>query len=751
MRRRDFLKLSATSAVGAVIFQACSFEDWGDGDPDSEFELQSPRQIPEDYLFNGDAWYATVSPDSPGSPGVIVRVFEGRAKKVEGNPNHPVNAGKLDARGQAMLQDLYHPDRLRIPMRSRTTGRPADREEISWNEALDELSEIVRNSQGSLLFITSPLSGALRQVIDSFVEGVGGERIVYETLDEAALHEALNIVFGSPQIPAFDIANAQFILSFGADWLQTWLSPTQFARAFGDFRRTTNGSPRGVLFHVDTYMSTTSGAADRWLPVRPGYEGILALAIARAIIDEGLAVDEAGFNALIGDQQLPTPEEAAEQTGISADMIRDVAQRLGGEGPSLVFGGGSAGAHSNGVANLVAIYALNVLIGNVNQPGGIQLPAPLPDAFQGLERDLAASVQDWQSMIARIQEGEFQTVFIYDANPVYGLSPSLGLESALQLVPNVVSFSRYNDETSNLATLYLPDNSPLESWGTVIPRVTPGYPVIGIQQPVVLRFYDTQPIGEVLLTIAEEVGLAEALPWATMQDLVREQAEALRASGRGNIQATGTAADYWTELLQTGVWMDPDAGPADVGETGVMPPMSPPQYGGDENEFPYYLVAYESPTLGAGQHAHLPWLQGLPDPITTVAWASWVNINPEVAREMGISFGDTVRVSTPVGLLELQAYVNPATPPNVLAIAMGQGHSHYTRYAEGRGVNVLTLLDPELLVSETGSQAWAGMRANLQRVPGPARKLPRMEGVVEMVAPDDYEIVRVVPPAQSGN
>jgi anaerobic selenocysteine-containing dehydrogenase len=234
-----------------------------------------------------------------------------------------------------------------------------------------------------------------------------------------------------------------------------------------------------------------------------------------------------------------------------------------------------------------------------------------------------------------------------------------------------------------------------------------------------------------------------------MQDLIREQAEALRSAGGGNIQAVDVASDYWNELLQTGVWMDQEAAAGETGETGetgALPPVTPPQYAGEEGEFPYYLVPFESPSIGAGQHAHIPWLQGLPDPITTVTWSSWVNLNPETAEELEVSTGDIVRVSTPVGLVEVQAYVNPATPPNVAAIPMGQGHAFYTRYAEGRGVNVLTLLDPALIDTETGSLAWAGLRANVQRSPGEHEKLPRMEGAVEMVVPDDYELIRVVPP-----
>lgn len=745
MRRREFLKLSATSAAGAIIFQACEFSDWGDGDPASEFQIESPRDIPEDYLFGNDAWYASVFADSAEAPGVIVRVFEGRAKKIEGNPNHPVNSGKLSARGQAMLQDLYHPDRVRDPMRRTGPGGTPRFTAMSWNEAFDTLAETVRGSQGSALFITEPLSGALKQVVDAFIEGIGGERIVYEPLEEVIVRQAGNRAFGTNQIPFADIGNAQTILSFGADWLHTWLSPVQYSRGYGAFRTATEESPRGVMYHVDTSINGTSGVADRWVYCNPGYEGVLAMAIAGVIIDEGMAADESGFSAAVGDTPIPSPEDAAQQTGVSAEMIREIAERLANSGPSIVFGGGNAGAHTNGLANLTAIYALNLLLGSVNQPGGLLLNGDLTGPMTGLDRDAGATDQEWRDMAARIQNGDFSTVFINQANPVYGLPWGSELTVALGGADTIISFSRYMDETSIHAQYIFPGQTALESWNSVVPAISPGYPVVGFQQPVVLRFYNTQPLGDVLLTIAEEVGLAEALPWASMQQVVQEQAEALRTENPGNIQAADDPSLYWTELVQTGVWMNQEASPPEPsGGTAVS--VGEPQFAGSPEEFPFYLVPYESTSLGTGQYANLPWMQALPDPITTVTWASWVNLHPETADELEVGFGDFVRVTTPAGELELQVYVNRATPPNVAAIPMGQGHTHYTRYAEGRGVNVMEIVDPEMRDSDTGGLAWAATRANVQRIPGRSEKLPRMEGTVDMVAPEDYEIVRIVPP-----
>ncbi len=618
---------------------------------------------------------------------------------------------------------------------------------MSWNDAFDSLADTIRSSQGSVLFVTEPLSGALKQVIDAFVDGVGGERIVYEPLEEAALREATNRAFGVSQIPFADIGNAQTVLSFGADWLHTWLSPVQYSQGYASFRRESEGSPRGVLYHVDTHINGTSGAADRWVPVNPGYEGMLAMAIAGVIIEQGLASDEAAFNAVVGGLAPPPLDVAEAQTGVPADMIREIADRLGNHGPSVVFGGNNAGAHTNGVANLTAIYALNILLGSVNAPGGLHLNSELEGPFAGLDRDSGASDQEWRDMATRIQNGDFTTVFINQANPVYSSPWGDELAGALQGAKNVISFSRYLDETSVLANWIFPGQTSLESWNSVVSSIQPGTPVVGFQQPVVLRFYDTQPVGDVLLTIAEEVGLADALPWATMQQVVQEQAEALRTSNAGNIQAANDPALYWTELVQTGVWTDEGAAPASASGAGPMATADPPQYAGDASEYPYFLVPYESTSLGAGQYANLPWMQALPDPITTVTWASWANLNPETAKELDVSTGDYVRVTTPAGELELQAYVNRAAPPNVVAIPMGQGHTHYTRYAEGRGVNVMKLVDASLRDAESGALAWAATRANVQAVPGESKKLPRMEGTVDMVAPEEYKVVRIVPPS----
>ncbi len=741
MRRRDFLKLSATTTAGVVLFQACEISDWGDGSPKSEFKVQSPHDIAEDYLWGNDAWYATVNPDTGESAGIIVRVFEGRAKKVEGNPNHPLNRGVLNARGQAMLQDLYHPDRIREPMRLVGTRGSGNYEPIRWDDAINELVSTLQGAQADqTLAITAPLSGALKQVVDLFVTGVGGSRVAFQTLEQSAVREGARRVFGTEMLPKPDIANSRFVLSFGADWLHTWVSPLQLAQGYAGLRKHSADSPRGDVYHIESRLSGTGTSADKWVPVIPGTEGLLAMAIASAILEGGNASGADAFNAVMGGVTLPSPEDAAASTGVAPDVIREIAERFAGETPSVAFGGGSAAAHVNGTANMTAIYALNLLVGNVNQPGGLLLNSPLSGDLEPFNPDTPISAGDWQGIIDQLSGGQISTLLVHEANPVYGLPRKLDIQTAMRSVGKIISFSRYLDETSVMADLILPDHVPLESWGSAVPQMMPGYPTIGFMQPAVLRFYDTYSFPDVLLSAAEELGLADSMPWATFQDVVKAQSELLRNSGAGNIAGTQDAPTFWTELLQTGVWMNEDAEPAAAGGGEAAPTEIQPEYSGDEGEYPFYLVPYEAVALGAGEFSHLPWLQALPDPMTTAVWNSWVELNPETAEKMEVGTGDYVRVTSPAGEADVRVYVNRTTAPNVAAIPMGQGHDFFTRYAEGRGINVLDLVDT-LTDRETGTLAWGATRVKLERL-GHFEKLPVLEGTAEPESPEDYEIIR---------
>ena len=756
LSRRHFLAATAATAIGAVAFTGCA-------PPARQLQAQSRVRLAEDTLTAYENLYATVCRQCPSGCGTIVRVIEGRAKKAEGNPDHPVNRGKLCARGQATVQEQYHPDRVPRPMRR--SGGLGSFVPVSWGDALDEVAARLRDllqagRSKEVALLTGPLRAHQHLLVSRFAESYGAEWLRLDPLAEAPLREAVRRVFGQDRLPEFDIEHAQYVLSFGADFLGTWMSPVHYGVAYGVFRQgpyragelqEPRSRPRGHLVQVEPRFSMTAANADEWVPVRPGQEGRLALSIAQVILAEGLA--SAGSADAFGDAQALDafgPNRVAQDTGVAAERIRQLARDLASRGPSLVLGGGLAGAGTNGTDSLTAILALNTLLGNVGQPGGVRFnpPPPIEDLQTVSE---ASSFTDWQQLARRLVDGQFQVVLVHGANPVFDLA-GLGFKEALARVPFVVSFASFSDETAAQADLVLPASLPLEDWGDDVADPGPGFPVVTVQQPVIQPYFDTRGFGDVLLDLAGSLGgdVHQALPWPNYKAALRDGARQLQRLNRGSIQVDEPDFEtFWVKLLQQGGWWDSSqtagAAPA-AGAAQVVQPLTAnfpaPQAAGDEREFPFHLVVFPHNTLGAGQTAHLPWLQAAPDPLTSVVWQTWVELNPTVASQLALQEGDVARLESPQGRIDVPVYVNPAAPPDVLAVPLGQGHSGYGRWASGRGANPLELLAP-LTDAATGALAYAGTRVRLTGT-GRRRTLPKFEGNVPAFQVPDNEVLQVV-------
>ncbi len=734
LSRRQFLKALGASTVGAVAFTGCQ-------PPTREYMAQSRVRLAEDVLSSYENWYATTCRGCSAGCGLIVRVIEGRSKKIEGNPDHPLNLGKVCARGQAVVQEQYHPDRIQGPMRrSGDRGSGAFEPIRTWDEALGELTARLgglRGRSNAVALVTAPERGHRGLILDRFAQSYGAQWLTLDPVSEAPAREAARRVFGQDALPEFDIEHARYVLSFGADFLSTWLSPVHYGVEYGIFRQGNyrvgqfqprQGTPRGYLVQVDTRFSMTAANADEWIPARPGSEGVLALAIAQVIVSEGLG-DAAGAEVVGGRAALDafSPERVAQDTGVSAERIRQIARDFASRRPSLALGGGSAGSYTNGTDNMVAILALNLVVGNVGRDGGVRFnagPTMGPGARAGTR------LADWEQLAERLRSKQVEAVLVHGADPVHALPGAVQFREALRQAPFIVSFSSFMDDTTALADLILPSHLPLEDWGDDVPDPGPGFPVVSVQQPVVRPFYDTRGFGDVLLAVADRLGgpVRNALPWQTLKDAIREGADGLRQLNRGSVQDTDFER-FWTKLLQRGGWWDQASAPAALGappRAAAGPRVQPARFEGTESEFPFHLVVFAHNTLGAGESAHLPWLQATPDPITSAVWQTWVEVNPRVAAEMRLTIGDIVEVRSPSGRVEVPVYVHPAAPPNVLAMPMGQGHSEYGRWARGRGVNPTALLAP-LADAATGTLAYGATRVSMTKT-GRSMKLPKFEG-----------------------
>ena len=751
--RRGFLKWSGLSALGTIAFAGC-------GVPEDELLVQSPAQMPEDLVSGLEAWYATACANCGVGEGIIVRVIEGRAIKIEGNSDHPVSRGKTSAQCQAGLQSLYNPDRLTGPMRRVGSRGSGEFTPISWDEALSELVGLLQaQSPNSVAMFTGPQRGTLGMVVSQFMNTYGGRHMALESMEQTVLRTAVKQVFGQDRIPEFDIARAEYVLSFGADFLSTWLSPVQYSRGYSSFRR--DNSKRGTLVQVEPRMSVTAASADRWLYVNPGMEGVMALSIAYALIaNHEDRIDTAAANAMTGASgsgalaalENFAPEAVSGSLGVSVEAIERLASELAGSHRSLVIGGGSAGAHTNGLFNLTAIYALNHLLGSVGQPGGVLFNADSPlDDIPGTAK--MSSLSEWEGVAGELGNG-VKLAMVHGANPVYGLPAPVGFKEALGRVDTLVSFSSFMDETTAMADLVLPDHVYLEAWGDDVPEPGPGYQAVTLQQPVVYPFHQeagrgTRSFGDVLLDVASRLGggVAQGLPWPTMRDALRDTARKLQGLQRGSVQSADFEA-FWNTVLQRGGWWDVDAkGPTQVGGLPRLPDQpESPEFSESAGEDTFYLIPFSSNALSDGRGANLPWLQASPDPLTTATWHTWVEINSKTAKAMGIEEGDEMEIRSSAGTIKALVYPHPMAHPGVVSIPTGQGHTDYGNFKVGddlnrslvgkdRGANVLDVLSP-LKDKETGALAWAATRVKIIKT-GNWVRLSKFEGTVPPQYPED--------------
>jgi anaerobic selenocysteine-containing dehydrogenase len=435
-------------------------------------------------------------------------------------------------------------------------------------------------------------------------------------------------------------------------------------------------------------MSITAAKADQWLPIRPGTEALVAQAIARLIADQGQGPTEriARAKSLAGQVDV---NSVASLSDIPVAQLARLARIFAKNGKVLAIPGGSMTGQPEADKAVAAVQMLNMIAGNVGQPGGMALSTN--SSVPGIVKSQPSPFTDVQQLISQMRSGSIKVLLIHGANPAYDLPPQVGFKDALAKVPTVVSFSSIPDETAILSDLVLPDRTYLEAWG--YNQVSPdfGMPVISSQQPVVTPVFDVRSTGDVMLTMVKGIpAAASVLPYNDEVAYLKDIVAKLPAGANG-----GTGPDVlWARYLQHGGWWPAGSQAAAAPQASAPQPVqiSAPQYQGQANDYPFFLHLYVSDLLSDGRGASQPWLQGSPDPMTTVSWQTLVEINPTTAKKLGLSDGDMVKVTSPNGEIQAPIYTFPAIRPDTVAIATGQGHTDFGRYAQNHGANPIQLV-----------------------------------------------------------
>ena len=651
VKRRAFLKvLGATGAASTLV--GC--------DTDGIQHLIPYVVSPDQTVPGVSNYYASTCRECAAACGVLVETRDGRATKLEGNPAHPVNRGALCGRGQAAVQGLYNPDRFRTPMIREGNALTA----TTWDKAMAVFTQKLAESKsrgegGKAVFLNQHEIGSFPAFLDQWL-ATHGMPAHYSVDAEADLPSiaAHKQVYGAAW-PMFDFGKASLIVSFGADFLDTWGRPVPQQLSWADARGKADKAPRFV--YVGARRSLTGLNADEWIAARPGSEGQIVAFLRGAT----------------------SAKAAATAAGVPEGQLTRLAADLKGARPSLLLAGSFG---SNATDLCVAVAELNRALGNV---GVTVRPA---EGAAGFDRIAGAS--DLRELADRMKAGGVAMAMVRGANPAYTMPTSSGFAGAFAKVPFKVSFSSYPDETTDLCDLVLPDHHPLEQWGDADATAT----MVSLQQPAMEPVFETRATSDVLIAAAQ-ADAASAVKYPQ-----KDYRSWLIARFPGGAAAFGKA-------LATGVVAGKPALAGPAGRNGAA--IKAPATGGAGD---FSLVVFPSSVLGDGRGANKPWLQELPDPVSKIAWQSWIEIHPLTARTMGVQGGDHLTVTTAAGSITAPAWPYLGVREDVVAVALGQGHTSYGRYARGVGINALDVIG--IGEDRSGSPALSGAKCTVVKAAG---------------------------------
>ncbi len=598
IRRRDFLKILTGASSFGLAYSYGLFPNIVEGETLS-------KQMADAYSLRPpeEKWISSVCGQCSGGCGILVRVYGDRAVKIDGNPLHPINRGKLCAKGQSGLQYLYDPDRIKGPMLRMGERGEGKWKQISWDEALVSASEKLKELRkkgrpNSLIMLAGAQEKFAQSVSERFMEAYGSPNMIrcQSAFAATGMIPAVNLMQGWEAGVVYDIEASSLIVSFNSGLLETPWSPVQTFRAFGKFRRGQD-DVRGKFVQIEPRLSVTGAKADQWVPIRPGTEGTLALGIASMLVlernyDEDFmasrtfgfedwtdkkGVTHSGFKTMLVQEY--SIDKVVQETGVPRDTIISLARDFAKHQPALAIGSDADGVGNQGIYNRMAIHALNALVGSIQKTGGVLSRARTPDLsffasfkqdaisaaglskprIDGAGKDVYSLAQDVPARLSeQIQQKQpypVEAILLNGANPLFDShDPELFL-SAIKHVPTIISFSSFMDETTQYADLILPDSTYLEKWQLSSTHTLKGNSVVSIGQPVVAPVYDTRDSVETLISLAQAMGksVSSAFQAAEPQELIKKSIKSIHSAGNGE-PFGAPMEELWTKLLERSGW-----------------------------------------------------------------------------------------------------------------------------------------------------------------------------------------------------
>ena len=687
--RRDFLKYVGFSTAAATLAAGCKIP---------ARKVIPYANKPEDVFPGVAKYYATTYVQDGDVVPVIAKVRDGRPIKIEGNAHElSFTHGGTSARVQASVLDLY--DMYRLPHPQRKVNNKF--EEIPTFDQLDRMvSDALAGMGGApVVLLTSTITSATtKQIISEFLAKYpGGKHVQHDAVSYSGMLESYGA--GNRALPSYHFENAKVIVSLGADFLGTWLSPVEFAKGYAVGRRIDEKNPQmSKHYQFESYLSMTGACADERFNHRPSETGNVALALLAAVGGAATA---------------PTIDAKLVQA------INKVAADLKNAGGAAVVVCGS-----NDVNIQTVVNAINQQIGAYGKT--IDWSAPV-NYRQGIDKDMT-------DLVTAMENKQVGALLIYGANPAYNYADADRFKKAMTNVKLTISFNEKMDETTELCQYSVPNHHYLESWGDAEPKA--GYTCF--LQPTIYPLFKTRYFQTSLLkwsgnaTPDYETYFKNYWKGKLGDDTAVDKALQIGVVPKAGLNAITQAPTRLDTLLQTRapeaniVTTGGGTGPSGGNLSAATAAIAGYRKGG-KNE----IALYQKSSIGTGAQANNPWLQELPDPISKATWDNYALISTAKAKELGIDYTSvdyeyhtpkpTVKITVNKKEIELPVIVVPGMDANTIAVAVGYGRSEKLGKAAGNvGINAYqfasfngnnVIYSNDVTVSETtGSKKVARMQ-----------------------------------------
>jgi Fe-S-cluster-containing dehydrogenase component/anaerobic selenocysteine-containing dehydrogenase len=623
--RRDFLKWCGISFVSATVISACQ----------NPVKKAIPYLNQPETMIPGKAsWYASSYLHGNEYCPVLVKSRDGRPIKIEGNKLSSVTKGGTSARVQASVLSLYDTG-------ARYKSALKNGEEISWeaadSEILNKLKEISGNGGRMAMVTPTLLSPATKALIEEAKMAFPRlEVIAWDAISYSGIRMAHEACFGVAIIPNYLFENAELIVSFSSDFLGTWLSPIEFSRKYAERRRVSQDKPemsRHIQF--ETMLSLTGANADERIPVKPSEE----LKILMALYDRVASIS--------GQATLGAHSVTYDVEGLARHLMEK-------QGKALVV----SGHNQPEVQMLVA--GINHLCGAYGNT--IETSAPI---LAGMSDEAA-----FGELISEMSLGNLDAVMFYHTNPVYHYPDTEKVLQGIEKTGLTISFASAEDETAKVCQFTLPDHHYLEAWGDAAFK-TGHY---SLTQPLIQPLFKTRQFQDTLLAwLGKEMDFHVYLKEFWQKNLMP-------------LQSAYTDPEmFWVKSLQAGILeltavsgVNTNLNTSDF--TAAAAALKDQINAGGELEY----VVYPGLSMADGHDANNPWLQELPDPVTSVCWDNFAAISPATASNLGLAEGDVIRINDK---MEVPVLFQPGLAAGSLAIALGYGRTHAGISADNLGGN----------------------------------------------------------------